>query len=117
MKHILLFLLFSISIQSIIAQDADIYKKITKAFQENYNTQNIDAIFDMYSLDSQEEMTKEGITQFITGCYGQFGNLNTLKFIETTENVYSYSAEFDKGTLSMEIQLTTEGKIATIQLM
>ncbi|WP_109299003.1 DUF3887 domain-containing protein [Aquimarina sp. AU474] len=114
MKRILL-LLLCFSLQSIIAQDEALYQKVTQTFQENFNSQNVNAIFDLYTPEMQEAMTKEGVTRFVNGCHEQFGNLKNLSFIETAEGINSYTAEFDKMSLVMELQLNTEGKISTIQ--
>ncbi|AXT54810.1 DUF3887 domain-containing protein [Aquimarina sp. MMG015] len=114
MKYILL-LLVCIASQPLLAQDTATYEKTTKAFQENFNAQNIDAVFDLYSAEMQEEMTKEGVTRFIKGCHSQFGNLNTLTFIESAEGINSYTAAFDNISLVMELKLNSDGKIATIQ--
>jgi len=114
MKHLLLFLVCVLT-QPLLSQDATTYEKTTKAFLENFNTQNIDGIFDLYTNEMQEEMTKEGISRFIKGCHSQFGNLKTLTFIESAEGINSYTAAFDKISLVMELKLDAEGKIATIQ--
>ncbi len=114
MKYLLLFLV-GFAIQPILAQDSAVYEKATKAFQENFNAQNIDAVFDLYATEMQEEMTKEGVTRFIKGCHSQFGNLNTVTFIESAEGINSYTAAFDNISLVMELKLNPDGKIATIQ--
>jgi len=114
MKHLLLMMVCLLA-QPLLAQDASTYEKTTKAFQESFNAQNIDAVFDLYAADMQEEMTKEGITRFVKGCHSQFGNLKTLTFVEAAEGINSYTAVFDNISLVMELQLNPEGKIATIQ--
>ncbi len=114
MKYLMLLAICLMTV-SISAQDATTYKKTTKAFLENFNTQNIDAIFELYTKEMQEEITKEGVARFVNSCYEQFGNLKSLTFIETTENVNSYTATFDKIDLAMELQLDKDGKISTIQ--
>ncbi len=111
----LFLLLICFSTSSVLAQNSAMYEKITLAFQENFNAQNVDAIYDMYTSEMQEAMNKEGVTRFVNGCYEQFGKLKSLTFIETSENVNSYKAEFDKISLVMELQLNEEGKISTIQ--
>ncbi len=114
MRYILL-LLICLSIKPTFSQDKTSYETAVQAFQENYNTQNVDAIFELYTKELQEAMTKEGVARFVNGCYEQFGKLKNIIFIETAEGVNSYTAEFDKISLVMEIQLSTDGKIATIQ--
>ncbi|TPN82130.1 DUF3887 domain-containing protein [Aquimarina algicola] len=114
MKHIiLLFVCFTTNI--ILAQDKAAYDNAVKTFQENFNAQNVDAIFDLYTTEMQENMTKEGVTRFVTGCYKQFGSLKSFEFIETTEGISSYTANFDKISLVMELLLSPDNKIATIQ--
>ncbi|MDY8138246.1 DUF3887 domain-containing protein [Aquimarina sp. 2201CG5-10] len=115
MKYLILLLAFAIS-QPLLAQDAESYEKTIKTFQENFNAQNTDAIFAQYTTELQEEMTKEGVAGFVKGCYNKFGNLKTFSFIETAEGIYSYLVEFEKGTLAMDIKISKEGKISTIQL-
>ncbi|MCK8524019.1 DUF3887 domain-containing protein [Aquimarina sp. D1M17] len=114
MKHILL-LLICLYAHTTFCQDEATYNKTLEIFQENFNAQNVDAVFNLYTTEMQEAMTKEGITRFVNGCYTQFGNLKNLIFVETAEGVNSYTAEFDKISLLMEVQLSADGKIATIQ--
>ncbi len=114
MKYIVL-LLICFTTQSILSQDATAYENAVKKFQENFNTQNINAIFDMYTTDMQEAMTKDGVSSFVKGCYEQFGNLKKMTFVETEEGVNTYTAEFDKTNLAMDLQLNSDGKITTIQ--
>ncbi len=114
MKHVLLLFIYLITASS-FAQESDVYKKATTQFQENFNAQNVEAIFNLYTAEMQEAMTKEGISRFVNGCYEQFGNLKSLTYIETSEGINSYTAEFDKISLVMELQLSDDGKISTIQ--
>ncbi|WP_438424445.1 DUF3887 domain-containing protein [Aquimarina macrocephali] len=114
MKYIIL-LLICFTAQCGLAQDANTYESVTKTFQENFNAQNVGAIFDMYTSEMQESITKEGVTNFINGCYGQFGSIKNITFIETAEGVYSYKVEFDKTILAMDLQLSANSKISTIQ--
>ena len=114
MKYITL-LLICFTTQFILAQDADSYAKTMATFQTHYNTQNVDAIFDMYTTDLQAEMTKEGVTGFVKGCFGRFGRLKSMTPMKTEENVYSYNAGFEKSNLEIQVQINKEGKISTIQ--
>ena len=114
MKYALLLLVFLCS-STLLAQDNTNYQEVTKSFQENFNTQNVDNIFNLYTTEMQEAMTKEGVSRFVNGCYEQFGSLKKLTFIETAEGINSYKAEFEKMSLVMELQLSADNKIATIQ--
>ncbi|WP_103864641.1 DUF3887 domain-containing protein [Aquimarina sp. I32.4] len=113
-RYIVLILLCSIT-HTTVSQDEITYKSVTKKFQQNYNAQDVDAIYDMYTTELQEATTKKGVSLFINGCYKEFGNLKSITFIEIAENIYSYSAEFDKTVLIMDLQLSTDSKISTIQ--
>ena len=114
MKYAILLLVFLCS-SALLAQDNTNYQEVTKSFQENFNTQNVDNIFNLYTTEMQEAMTKEGVSRFVNGCYEQFGSLKNLTFIETAEGINSYKAEFEKMSLVMELQLSADNKIATIQ--
>jgi len=115
MKYIII-LLVSLSSQFLFCQqDAKAYQAVTKAFQENFNNQNIDGVFDLYTTETQNTMTREGITRFVNGCYKHFGKLNRISFTETAENVNTYNVVFDKMNLIMELQIDQNGKITTLQ--
>lgn len=114
MKYTIL-LLVCFAAQPILSQDTAAYEAVMKSFQENFNQQNIDPIFDLYNAETQEEMTKEGVTQFIKGCHGNFGNLKNLTFVQSAEGVNSYNAEFDNITLLIEVMLDADGKISSLQ--
>lgn len=109
------FILICFTIQHIAAQESELYKKTAATFQENFNAQQIDAIFDMYTSEMQEAMTKEGVSRFVNGCFEQFGSLTNLAYIETAEGIHSYTATFEKISLVMDLQLSENGKISTIQ--
>ncbi len=114
MRPLLLLLIF-FTIVSASAQDDAMYEKTIVAFQENFNAQNVDAIYNLYTSEMQEAMNKEGVTRFVNGCFEQFGSLTSLSFIETTEGINRYTATFEKISLIMELQLNRDGKISTIQ--
>ena len=105
-------LLFNLSMYS---QNAEVYQKVLQIFQENINAQNIEPIYNLYTRDTQEEMTKEGITRFIKGIYQQFGSFQEYKFLTAENSIYQYTATFDKTTLVLELLLNTNGQIETIQ--
>ncbi len=84
MKYIVL-LITCFTVQCGLSQDVSTYEITIKTFRENFNAQNVDAIFDMYTSEMQENMTKEGVSRFINGCYGQFGSIKNITFVETAE--------------------------------
>ncbi len=114
MKYVIL-LLICFTTQFILAQDAESYAKTMATFQTNYNAQNVDAIFDMYTTDLQEEMTKEGVVGFVKGCFDRFGSLKSITPMQTEEGVHSFTGAFEKSNLEIQIQITKDGKISTIQ--
>ncbi len=115
MKNYIILLLVCFSTQLTIGQNVETYENILQSFQDNYNKQDVDAIFNMYATELQEEMTKEGVTGFVKGCYEQFGSLKSLTFIQTEEGVVSYMAKFDKSNLEIQLQVDNDRKISTIQ--
>lgn len=114
MKYFLLLIISVISL-STFGQDASSYKSVAASFQAQFNAQHVDAIFDMYTTEMQEGMTKEGVTRFVQGCYKQFGNLKSLTFVKTEGPIYSYTATFDNANLLMELLLSENGKISSLQ--
>lgn len=114
MKYSIIILAF-LSFQLNFAQETEASKKITSTFQTYFNAQNVDKVFELYTTEMQEAMTKEGVTKFVNGCFKQFGKLSALKFLETTEGIHRYDATFEKTHLILELQLQDNQKIVALQ--
>ena len=117
MKFILLTLLFFGS-QFLIGQETNLYKETMKSFKEYFNAQDVDAVYDLYTPEMQEAMTKNGISRFVVSCFKQFGSLEEISFVERSEeeDVNTYKGKFEKTSFNIEVQLSTNGKISSLQL-
>ncbi|MFC5044718.1 DUF3887 domain-containing protein [Aquimarina hainanensis] len=115
MKHTLILLFSTVLSMTITAQEADAYKKVTTSFTEYFNQQDAAAIFELYTPETQNDITKEGVAAFVKGCYSQFGKLTQTEFQNTSGKVHTYTATFEKASLSMELLLDDQDKIISIQ--
>ncbi|WP_378187233.1 DUF3887 domain-containing protein [Aquimarina sp. W85] len=114
MKLILLLIVSMLSIPTFGQHTSD-YEKAVVSFQKNFNAQHVDTIYNMYTPEMQESMTKEGVIRFVQGCYKQFGDLKSITLKKTENQIHSYTAIFDKATLLMELLLSDSGKILSLQ--
>ncbi|WP_459209611.1 DUF3887 domain-containing protein [Aquimarina rhabdastrellae] len=113
MRYLILILFLCLS-RPAMAQDTTVYDKVLTAFSEQFNAENVTGVHDLYSNEMKEYMPLENATQFINGMHKQFGNIKSHKFVSAQEGVHIYHIVFDKGTLSLELQIDAVHKITGI---
>ncbi len=110
MKYILFVLSFAISV-TLNAQTAD-YEKALNNFQVNYNNENAQTVFDMFSLMMQESVNLQTTTQIVNSFQMRYGDLKTYEFIEKQGLIEIYAAHFERGKQSIHFSLNNDGKMS-----
>ena len=113
MKRTLL-LLFLICITNTIFGQTENYKKAIDNFQANYNAENYDEIFNIFSPEMQEALPLENNRRFFTGLKTQAGKIIDKEFVNdeggTTGAIYK--TQFERAFLGIYITLDDQNKIA-----
>lgn len=94
-----------------MSQDTAAYEKVLKEFTTKFNVENIDGVQSLYASEMSEYMPVDKTTQFIKGMHQQFGNITGYEFIKDVEGVKLFHIIFEKGKLSLDLQLDAENKI------
>lgn len=82
------------------------YKTAIENFQENYNSEKYEEIFDAFSTEMKQALPLENTKQFLTGLKVQVGKIESKEFIEYQQETYAtYKTKFEKMVLAVNISL------------
>jgi CubicO group peptidase (beta-lactamase class C family) len=108
-----LLVLFFISL-SALAQDP--YEPFARAFAENYNSQNYEAIYDLTSDAFKAQVPKEYFSQILGGAYTNAGTLKEIKLSENTADGKIFHVVCERATFALNVSLDASGKAAGLFL-
>ena len=111
MKKTLFSLITILMTNSLFAQ-TDNYKMAIDSFQENFNVEKYDEIFNSFSPEMKQALPLEDTRQFFTGLKGQVGKMENKEFVSYQQGTYAaYKTKFEKAVLSVNISLDNENRI------
>ena len=113
MKRILCISLF-ILIQNLTfsqTENAD-YEVVVSDFEENYNANNFEAIFSMFSNNLKTTIPLDKATSFLTNLKTQAGNITSREFVTYKNETYaSFKTTFERVVLVLNISIDDNSKI------
>ena len=111
-KVILLIVTFFIS-NAIYAQIEKLTdKKVAENFQQNYNSGDYTAIFNLFSEDMKNALPEKKAIKFFTNFKNEAGQINTREFKKYVKRAYaSYKTTCDNGVHSLNIATDEKLKI------
>ena len=88
------------------------YKTAIDNFQENYNRENYESIFNSFSPEMKQALPLDKTVQFLNGLKSQVGKISSKEFSSFEQNTYaSYKATFEKAVLAINISLDSQNQI------
>lgn len=88
------------------------YKTAIENFQENYNSEKYEEIFNAFSTEMKQVLPLENTKQFLSGLKTQVGKIESKEFIEYQQETYAtYKTKFEKMVLAVNISLDNENLI------
>ena len=110
MKSISLFVL--ITNISFSQTEKPTYKVVVDAFEKNYNTNNFEVIFSMFSSDMKVAVPQDKLTPFLANLKSQAGNITKREFVSYKNgSVAVYKTNFDRALYTLNISLDNNSKI------
>ncbi len=94
-SSILLFITLSVS-PVCISQTAE-YEGTMSTFQENFNGNNGQAVFDMMNTIMQHSISLKQITSIINTYYASFGKMESFEFTKREGVVEVFLCHFERG--------------------
>ena len=87
-------------------------KNISAEFEKNYNSEEYQEIFEMFSDEMKTELPIEQTTDFFKGLNNQAGKITSREFIQYENGTYaSYKTTFERGIFALNISLDKNSKI------
>ena len=87
-------------------------KKISAGFEKNYNSEEYQEIFEMFSDEMKVYLPIEHTTDFLKGLNNQAGKITSREFIKYENGTYaSYKTTFERAILALNISLDKNSKI------
>lgn len=88
------------------------YKTAIENFQENYNSEKYEEIFNAFSTEMKQALPLENTKQFLAGLKAQAGKIESKEFIEYQQGTYAtYKTKFEKMVLAVNISLDNENLV------
>ena len=87
-------------------------KNISAEFEKNYNSEEYQEIFEMFSDEMKTALPIEQTTDFFNGLNNQAGKIISREFIQYENGTYaSYKTTFERGIFALNISLDKSSKI------
>ncbi len=87
------------------------YKTIADSFEINYNNDNFDAIFSIFSSEMQKALPVEQTKEFLFGLKKQSGKISKREFVSYEQTYASYKTKFERAIFSLNISVDENNKI------
>ena len=115
MKTIIVILLSLLANLSFSQIEKENYKTASKKFDKNYNIDDYNEIFSMFSDIMKEELPIDKAKEFFSGLKSQTGNITKHEFVKYENETYaSYKKFFDRAVLVLNISLDDKSKILNL---
>lgn len=112
MKKILTILVLTILTTFAFGQtEKTIYKTVADSFENNYNTDNFDAIFANFSIEMQKALPIEQTKEFLNGLKQQVGKITNREFVKYEQTYASYKTNFERALFAVNISVDNNSKI------
>ncbi len=86
-------------------------KKVSAEFEEYYNSNEYQKIFDLFSPEMKSALPIEQTTDFLKGLKTQAGKIEKREFIKYEQTYASYKTTFERAIFAVNISLDNNAKI------
>jgi murein DD-endopeptidase MepM/ murein hydrolase activator NlpD len=112
MKKLSIIILILVPFFSFGQTEKETSKKVSAEFQEFYNLDKYQNIFELFSAEMKSALPIEKTTDFIKGLKTQAGKIEKREFIKYENGTYaSYKTNFERALFSVNISLNKSVKI------
>ncbi|SHJ27936.1 Protein of unknown function [Mesonia phycicola] len=112
MRNLSLILLILIPLLSFGQTEKETYKRVSAKFEEYYNSNEYQKVFDLFSTEMKSFLPIEKTTDLVNGLKTQAGKIEKREFTKYENGTYaSYKTNFERALFSVNISLDKNGKI------
>lgn len=87
------------------------YKAVADSFELNYNADNFEAIFSVFSPEMQKALPLEKTKEFFSGLKKQAGNISKRQFAKYDKSYAIYKTNFERALFAVNISVDDHSKI------
>lgn len=87
------------------------YKIVSDSFEKNYNSDNFEAIFAIFSPEMQNALPIDKAKEFLTGLKNQAGKITKREFVKYEVTYASYKTTFEGAVFEVNISIDDKSKI------
>lgn len=102
---------------SLFAQETDVYKSSHQYFQNHYNNQTYDSIFNAFSPEMQKALPIDKTKAFFGNIATSLGKIKSMEFIRYRSSLALYKTTFEKGEMGINISLNSDNKINGLNIV
>jgi len=111
-KYILFILTIVLANTAVAQQESSISKTVANEFHKNYNVNNYEAIFSMFSSEMKNFMPHEKTLAFLRGLKSEAGDIKTKSFVKYEQpNVALYKTNFERVVVALYISVDGNSNI------
>ena len=112
MKNIILTALMTLTMSNLFGQtEKATSKTVTNNFERNYNSDNYEAIYNMFDIQMQKALPLDKTIDFLTGLKTQAGRISKREFVKYEQNYAAYKTNFERALFSVNISIDNNSKI------
>ncbi len=112
MQKILLTVTLTFIMTNIFAQtEKAAYKTVADKFEIDYNNDNYDSIFAMFSPEMQNDLPVDKTQEFLKGLKFQAGKITKRQFVKYEKTYASYKTNFERALFAVNISVDNNSKI------
>lgn len=113
MRKIISISLFALITNITFAQtEKPTYTDVVSEFEKNYNTNNFEIIFSMFSNNMKTAVPQDKLIPFLTNLKAQAGNITKREFVSYKNgSVAVYKTNFERALYALNISLDNNSKI------
>lgn len=119
MKNILtLLLVIGVVLQSYAQNETNQLKKVAATFEENFNKNDFEAVFEMFSNEMKKAVPIIALNNYLTNLKGEAGKITKREFVKYQNgSVAFYKTTLENGTLGLNISIEANSEINGLQFV
>ncbi|MFC5624411.1 DUF3887 domain-containing protein [Algoriphagus winogradskyi] len=112
LKTISLLALLLLPLISFGQGEKETYKKVSAEFEQFFNADEYQKVFDLFSSQMKAALPLEKTTEFVKGIKSQAGSIEKMEFIRYENGTYaSYKTNFERAVFAVNISVDGDNKI------
>jgi murein DD-endopeptidase MepM/ murein hydrolase activator NlpD len=112
MRNIILAAAFTFMLSTVVAQtEKPSYKTVADKFEQHYNQENYDSIFNQFSPEMQKALPIDKTKEFLSQLKTQAGKITQRQFTRYEATYGSYKTIFERALFAINISVDNNDKI------